>query len=143
MGRVTLDCASAFLFGVDFHSLAEPLSYPYYVSKPAESRTDSAPTSFAPAFLQAQDITAVRMRYLSVWPLAEFWKDQIKAPMRVVERLLDPVLDAVVAKRRDAKNSGEKTMAEPETLLEHLVEYTDGAAPSPPSVRGRKLSLCI
>ncbi|KAJ7349811.1 cytochrome P450 [Mycena albidolilacea] len=125
MGRVTLDCASAFLFGVDFHSLAEPLSYPYYVSKPAESRTDSAPTSFAPAFLQAQDITAVRMRYLSVWPLAEFWKDQIKAPMRVVERLLDPVLDAVVAKRRDAKNSGEETMAEPETLLEHLVEYTD------------------
>ncbi|KAF7367008.1 Cytochrome P450 [Mycena sanguinolenta] len=130
MGRVTLDSASAFLFGHDFRSLAEPLSYPHYVfqSSTAETKTKT-PSSFARAFLGAQDTISVRMRYMDFWPLAEFWKDEIKEPMRVVERFLDPILDGVVTKRRAAKNAPhsaqEKTAAEPETLLEHLVEYTD------------------
>ncbi|KAJ6545157.1 cytochrome P450 [Mycena capillaripes] len=130
MGRVTLDSASAFLFGHEFCSLATPLSYPHYVAKPsAEIAMPSAPTSFAPAFLEAQDVTAVRIRFTKFWPLAEFWHDKIKEPMRVVERFLDPILEGVVAKRRAAKaassDSGDKTPAEPETLLEYLVEYTD------------------
>ncbi|KAJ7877853.1 cytochrome P450 [Mycena leptocephala] len=130
MGRVTLDSASAFLFGHDFRSLATPLSYPFYVTKPSSSATPNleSPTSFAPAFLEAQDITAVRIRYVSFWPLAEFWHDKIKEPMRVVEKFLDPILEGVVEKRREAKAvaaSAEKSTAEPETLLEHLVEYTE------------------
>ncbi|KAK7046747.1 cytochrome P450 [Favolaschia claudopus] len=130
MGRVTLDCASAFLFGHDFRCLAEPLSYPHYVPKTTSTKVKapSDPSLFAPAFLEAQDITSIRIRYLSFWPLAEFWKDTIKEPMRVLERFLDPILDGVVAKRREAKkglNSGERSPVEPETLLEHLVEYTD------------------
>ncbi|KAF7367013.1 Cytochrome P450 [Mycena sanguinolenta] len=136
MGRVALDCASAFLFGHDFRSLAEPLSYPYYISKPLAPSAATTSSPFASAFLEAQDITNVRMHYVNFWPLAEFWRNKITAPMRVLERFLDPVLDEVVSRRRDVKNvhvapdSGgqnekAKKVSEPETLLEHLVESTE------------------
>ncbi|KAJ7135106.1 cytochrome P450 [Mycena filopes] len=154
MGRVTLDSASDFLFGHDFKSLATPLSYPFYLTSSASSASPesasslashdsalaAAPRSFAPAFLAAQDITAIRIRYTSFWPLAEFWEDQIKAPMRTVEEFLDPILEGVIAKRREAKaesvpstpvsgtfpaTSKGSGAPEPETLLEHLIEYTD------------------
>lgn len=54
--------------------------------------------------------------------------------MRVVEKFLDPILEGVVEKRREAKAvaaSAEKSTAEPETLLEHLVEYMEGMSLSP------------
>jgi hypothetical protein len=123
MGRVTLDSAPAFLFGHDFRSLAEPLSYPFHVPRNSDSDSHSDPT-FAPAF-EAQDITNIRMRYLDFWP--RILEDKIKEPMRFLERFLNPIVDGVVAKRRAAKSaaasSGGKIPAEPETLLEHLVEY--------------------
>ncbi|KAJ7758386.1 cytochrome P450 [Mycena metata] len=137
IGRVTLDSASDFLFGHDFHSLATPLSYPFYVTAPPPSPSADAPKSFVPAFLEAQNITAVRIRYTSFWPLAEFWCDKIEAPMRTVEQFLDPILEGVIAKRRAARSTppspitstptspGVKSSTEPETLLEHLIEYTD------------------
>ncbi|KAJ7140381.1 cytochrome P450 [Mycena filopes] len=128
MGRVTLDSASDFLFGHDFKSLATPLSYPFYLTSSTSSSASldsAAPRSFAPAFLAAQDITAIRIRYTSFWPLAEFWEDQIKAPMRTVEEFLDPILEGVIAKRREAKAESGSGAPEPETLLEHLIEYTD------------------
>ncbi|KAJ7486849.1 cytochrome P450 [Mycena latifolia] len=119
IGRVTLDCASAFLFGHDFHSLEQPLPYPFYAARPQSTE----PTFFPPAFVDAQAITAVRIRYAGHWPLAEFWQDKMKAPMGTVATFLDPVLENVVAKRRAP--DGEKRAGEPETLLEHLVEYTE------------------
>ncbi|KAJ7023596.1 cytochrome P450 [Mycena alexandri] len=138
IGRVTLDSASDFLFGHDFQSLATPLSYPFYITSPsadAAKAASDAPKSFAPAFLEAQDITALRVRYTSFWPLAEFWHDKIKEPMRTVEQFLDPILEGVIAKRREARSTppspitstspGIKSSTEPETLLEHLIEYTD------------------
>ncbi|KAJ7860118.1 cytochrome P450 [Mycena olivaceomarginata] len=78
MGRVTLDSASAFLFGHDFRSLAEPLSYPFHVPRDSDSDSHSVP-SFTSAFLEAQNITNIRMRYLDFWPLAEFWKTRSRS----------------------------------------------------------------
>ncbi|KAJ7305636.1 cytochrome P450 [Mycena albidolilacea] len=79
---------------------------------------------------------------------------EIKEPMRVLERFLNPIVEGVVAKRRAAKsaaaNSGGKIPAEPETLLEHLVEYTEGAFFILPSlfvsnisVAGRDTVTCL
>ncbi|KAF7343149.1 Cytochrome P450 [Mycena venus] len=120
MGRVTLDSASAFLFGHDFRSLAEP---------PSPTHSTSLATQIQIQTRTLPYITNIRMRYLNFWPLAEFWQDKIKEPMRVLERFLNPIVDGVVAKRKAAKSaaasSGGKTSAEPETLLEHLVEYTE------------------
>ncbi|KAJ7097078.1 cytochrome P450 [Mycena belliarum] len=120
VGRVTLDCASAFLFGHDFRALAAPLAYPFY--RDAARPRAAQPAAFAPAFLAAQALTAVRIRYADHWPLAEFWTDRMAAPMRSVGRVLDPILEGVVAKRQARRQ--EKRTGEPETLLEHLVEYT-------------------
>ncbi|KAJ7511189.1 cytochrome P450 [Mycena galericulata] len=131
MGRVTLDCASSFLFGHDFRTLAASLSYPFYVSSPASADSSlAAPTSFASAFLKAQEITAVRIRYSTDWPLAEFWHDKMRAPMRAVTEFLDPILESVVVKRRAAKTAPgssrhEDPLAQPATLLEHLIDHTE------------------
>ncbi|KAJ7261062.1 cytochrome P450 [Mycena rebaudengoi] len=135
VSRFTLDTATAFLFDKDLHSLSAGLPYPFSVA-PSGTDTVSHPANvFAKAFGDAQLITAHRTRFGVHWPLAEFWKDKLVEPMRIVHDFLDPVLKEAVAKKRakggteEEKNTadggGEREVQEGETLLEHLVNYTE------------------
>ncbi|KAJ7909793.1 cytochrome P450 [Mycena leptocephala] len=139
VSRFTLDTATAFLFGQDVRSLEAGLPYPNSVSstplggtQPADTHPSSA---FANAFQEAQMITALRTRFREHWPLREFWSDKLSGPMSVVRGFLDPILKEAVAKKRakvqtsigdDKKNEeGDREVQEGESLLDHLVNYTD------------------
>ncbi|KAK7000190.1 cytochrome P450 [Favolaschia claudopus] len=149
VARFTMDTASSFLFGKDVRSLDAGLPYPHNFSPPLSSsesifsssnttQTTHASTAFANAFQSAQTITALRTRLNTHWPLAEFWKDDLIEPMRIVRGFLDPILKEAVEKNRVKVGSGEggvkdkdvnamedRQVLEAETLLDHLVNYTD------------------
>lgn len=129
VARFTLDAATEFLFNHDLRSLSEGLPYPHAIAE----GTVAGGGVFAAAFQQAQSVTAMRHRYGVHWPLKEFWVDNLAEPMGVVRGVLDPILRAAVAKKRAAdarggaekKNElGEREVQEGETLLDHLVNYT-------------------
>ncbi|KAF8191931.1 cytochrome P450 [Mycena galopus ATCC 62051] len=137
VGRFTMDTATSFLFGKDMRSLDAGLPYPY--NAPDEKllglAAHPASAAFATAFQDAQMTTALRTRLGAHWPLAEFWlaRDKLKEPLVIVRGVLDPILrDAVAKKRAAVRSGGQKTdetgdrdVQEGETMLEHLVNYTD------------------
>ncbi|KAJ3572591.1 hypothetical protein NP233_g2985 [Leucocoprinus birnbaumii] len=141
VGRFTLDSATEFLFGHDVKSLSGALPYPdnhpsriiitNQTSPTTAEEEENFSTRFAEAFSEAQRITAHRARYGVHWPLTEFWKDQIKEPMRVVKELIEPIVEEAVRKKklRVAASGGgsptEKKEEEEGTLLENLVNETD------------------
>ncbi|KAJ7926794.1 cytochrome P450 [Mycena leptocephala] len=136
VARFTMDSASSFLFGQNVRSLDAGLPYPYSVStdtskSPAAAHPSSA---FATAFQEAQTITALRSRFGEHWPLSEFWVDRLEKPMSIVRGFLDPILEEAVAKKRAAgmqennkkmNELGDRQVEEGESLLDHLVNYTD------------------
>ncbi|KAK7000276.1 cytochrome P450 [Favolaschia claudopus] len=104
VARFTMDTASSFLFGKDVRSLDAGLPYPHNFSPPFSSestfscnttRTTHASTAFANAFQSAQTITALRTR---------------------LNRRL---------KEKDVNGVEDRQVLEAETLLDHLVNYTD------------------
>ncbi|KAJ7023152.1 cytochrome P450 [Mycena alexandri] len=138
VSRFTMDSASSFLFGQNVRSLDAGLPYPYYVTTDPEYSTRAATVhpsnAFANAFQEAQTITAMRTRLGQHWPLREFWLDRLEKPMSIVRGFLDPVLKEAVAKKRAMATSaekekindvGEREVQEGESLLDHLVNYTE------------------
>ncbi|KAF8206094.1 cytochrome P450 [Mycena galopus ATCC 62051] len=146
VARFTMDTASSFLFGKDVRSLDAGLPYPYnHTLRPTEANLNTNPSAhpssaFATAFQEAQSITALRMHLGEHWPLREFWKDTLAEPMSVVRGFLDPILAEAVEKKKikraaEGMQEGEKTehtneiqdrlVEEGESLLDHLVNYTD------------------
>lgn len=126
VSRFTLDSATEYLFGHDIRSLDGTPPYPYGVTPPPFSTRDqdkTDPDRFPEAFGAAQLKIAVRVRLGEKWPLVEFWKDQVKELRDVCKEVLEPVLDEAIRKRRELpREKGE----EAETLLEHLLDYTQG-----------------
>ncbi|KAJ6461725.1 cytochrome P450 [Mycena sanguinolenta] len=132
IARFTMDTSSAFLFGKDVRSLDAGLPYPYNVTTDAANVPAAHPSSvFATAFQEAQTITSLRSRFGQHWPLREFWVDELEKPMHIVREFLDPILQEAVAKKRamgqamEDKESGDRQVQEGESLLDHLVNYTD------------------
>ena len=139
VARFTLDSATEFLFGHDVCSLSGNLPYPFNAPLSLRDATESKSDAFIKAFSEAQLSTAYRMRFNSDWPLMEFWKDKTKAHMKIVRQTLDPILKQAVENR---KKPGEKTdIPQAETLLEHLVDYTEGKDPPSLSSRNRFLQI--
>ena len=139
IARFTLDSATEFLFGHDVQSLASALPYPYYKSSPSSDPESHIPSSqadtFTRAFGQAQMLTAFRSRFGEHWPLAEFWKNKTEEQMDVVKEFLNPILTEAINKKHEKIAAGEliitdetkgREVQEGETLLDHLVNYTDG-----------------
>lgn len=69
----------------------------------------------------------------SIWPWFELFGSKTKGPMRIVDAFLDPILKAAVEKARVEGTLGTATtqdnkeeIGEDDTLLDHLVKYTDG-----------------
>lgn len=131
VSRFTLDSATEFLFGHCVHSLATPLGYsPNLASSTSESESTNAATIFSQAFGDAQFATAKRGRLNFLWPLFEFWKDKTEEHMKVVDAFIDPILHEAIKKKKalgEVKKPSEKEqIEEDETLLSHLIKYTDG-----------------
>ncbi|EAU82482.2 cytochrome P450 monooxygenase pc-3 [Coprinopsis cinerea okayama7 len=134
--RFTMDSATEFLFAKDVQSLAAGLPYPH--DSPLHASTSLAASThpankFALAFDEAQRLTAIRSRMGVNWPLAEFWRDRVKKEMVTINKFIDPILAAAVQRKRESGGvvgekvgvGGEREVKENESLLDHLVNYTD------------------
>jgi hypothetical protein len=127
VGRFTLDSATEFLFGSCVHSLSAHLPYAHNSPLRNKLAKPHPSDSFAVAFNQAQQQISLRSRLADIWPLAEIWKDKTKDTMKVINGYIDPILSEALAKKGGVKKSPVGVDDhDGETLLDHLVEQTDG-----------------
>ncbi|KIJ61017.1 hypothetical protein HYDPIDRAFT_31717 [Hydnomerulius pinastri MD-312] len=134
--RFTLDSATDFLFGKDVCSLGAGLLYPPSSPLSKDPNFLNHPSNrFAHAFLEAQLAAANRTNYGSSWRFGEFWEDRVQKHMNVCFEFIDPILKDALVKKQElrsrgllADEKGEKEVKEGETLLEHLVNYTEDMA---------------
>lgn len=132
VSRFTLDSATEFLFGHCVHVLAVPGGLPYSPvvtaldpTKRTQGDEDYA-AKFSEAFADAQLASAMRTRFGALWPLFEFWNDRTAGHMNVINALIDPILrDAIEKKKANTSRSEKKEIEEGDTLLDHLINYTD------------------
>jgi cytochrome P450 len=127
-----MDSATEFLFGKCVNSLHAGLPYPHGVTPRSlnSSAEAEAANAFSKAFLDAQHAIATRERVGHVWPLFEIFEDKTKAPMKIVNSFIDPIVNDAIERHKRAKAMGEKlgnlTEAddEAESLLDSLVRQT-------------------
>jgi len=137
ISRFTLDSATEFLFGKDIRSLSVGLVYPPKSPLAADVAFHTHPANmFAHAFLQAQIVTSYRVYAGGYWRLFEFWNDRVKTHMQVCYKFIDPILKEALEKKslRQAiseKNLNDREVLEGETLLDHLVNHTEGGCFGP------------
>lgn len=116
-----MDSATEFLFGADVRSLSAGLSVPPGVSGSAKNTVHSS-DAFSDAFLAAEAALARRIRIGPAWPLAEFWEDEVKKHMAVVNSFVEPIIERVLnAKGQKSSEEG----GDEDTLLGNLVQLTD------------------
>lgn len=134
VSRFTLDSATDFLFGHCVHVLLVPDGLPYSPvvndldpSKHSCSDEDYA-VKFSNAFADAQLASAKRIQLGSLWPLFEFWKDSTLGYMDVINAFIDPILREAIEKKAVINRSDKKEIDDGDTLLDHLINYTDGKA---------------
>ncbi|QRV93092.1 cytochrome P450 family protein [Ceratobasidium sp. AG-Ba] len=121
VGRFTLDSGTEFLFGKDIQSLNAPLPYPHITP------TDTS-ASFAAAFGRAQEMMVVRSGFGLLWPLFEMFWDRTEDDMRVIDAYVLPILREKLAEKKNIAlmPKGDKVEEGNDTLLDHLVQFTDG-----------------
>jgi len=135
ISRFTMDSATEFLFGKDVRSLSAGLVYPSGSPLARDDAFKNHPANrFFHAFLEAQVETSSRQRAGVNWPLFEFWSDRVKKHMRVCHEFIDPILQEALSKKKAMKEAGlapeknDKEVVEGQTLLDHLVNYTEDHA---------------
>lgn len=147
-----MDSATEFLFGKDVRSLDAPLPYPSTYAAPTpfsgagtEAPSDTGATAsvhpadrFVRAFQSALEATATRGRFLQSWPLFEFWGDKVKQHLTAVDEFIDPIVEDALRKKSEKASAGaeednerKEQVRDDETLLQHLVKFTDGTSPLP------------
>lgn len=144
VSRFTMDSATDFLFGKDVRSLDAPLPYPstYVPPTPFSGAGTGAPCDtgaissvhpadrFVRAFLSALEATATRGRFLQSWPLFEFWGDKVKQHLTAVDEFIDPIVADALSEKASASAEEDierkEQVRDDETLLQHLVKFTDG-----------------
>lgn len=124
MSRYTADAATQFLFGQDVKSLSAELPYPSAYRGHTPPR-DHPSDKFTSAFSLAQEYTFPRGFFSKAWRLVEFWEDKVATQMGITNEFIDPLIHAALQKKRDAKGVYE-TNKDDGTLLDHLVQQTDG-----------------
>lgn len=128
VSRFTLDSATDFLFKNDVHSLSAGLPYPAHPSPLAKENPitfeNHPSTAFVRAFIGGQDVTTLRSRSGTFWPLKELWGDAVAPLRKEVDRFVEPFVQEGMRRRQD-KETGSKAK-ESETLLDYLVEQTPG-----------------
>lgn len=78
---------------------------------------------FATAFGRAQHTISLRAWRNDLWPITEFWEDKTRKDMKVIDGYINPILKDALAKKRAVH---QLALEETDTLLDHLVEHTDG-----------------
>lgn len=133
--RFTMDSATDFLFGKDVRSLSAGIPYPHDSGRVNAFADDVPANRFSKAFDEAQRVIAVRARLGPNWPLAEFWNDKVLEQMKVINAFIDPIMHAAVERKRaetetapTALEEKEREVKDGESLLDHLIHYTDGEA---------------
>lgn len=56
----------------------------------------------------------------------EFMKDEVEGPVQVMDEFIRPILTEALAQKAKNPEAKSAEVAEGETLLEHLVNLTDG-----------------
>ncbi|KAG8218219.1 cytochrome P450 [Butyriboletus roseoflavus] len=132
VSRFTLDSATEFLFGKDVRSLSAGIVYPSSSPLSKDPKILNHPANrFARAFVESESATAYRTNYGSSWRFAEFWQDQVHKHMKVCYEFIDPLIADAIAKKHEQRRLGVDVkdstgeVEEGETLLEHLVNYTE------------------
>lgn len=129
MSRFTLDSATEFLFGSCVNTLLASLPYAWNSPRDKEVVTTHTSDRFAVAFTAAQHHLALRSRRASVWPLWELWKDQTKESMDIIYDFISPLIKEALSKKglkQSGVGSEKEEDGQPTTLLDHLVQQTDG-----------------
>ncbi|KAJ3808258.1 cytochrome P450 [Lentinula aff. lateritia] len=131
IGRFTLDSATEFLFGKDVGSLGAGLPYPKGAPTIEEDSSSFTHPSniFVRAFTQGQDQAALRGRRGDMWPMAEFWSDNVKAQRAQVDNFTNPILqerrNEQLARGTTSRSKESDEDGESETFLDHLIRSTD------------------
>ncbi|KAF8164800.1 cytochrome P450 monooxygenase pc-3 [Crassisporium funariophilum] len=131
--RFTMDSATEFLFSSNVHSLGAGLPYPYYHALAGSSAALDHPANrFSRAFDEAQRLSALRGRKGVNWPLSEFWQDKVAEQMVIINNFIDPILANALKRKRElgegekkAGITGDREVKDGESLLDHLINYTD------------------
>ena len=126
--RFTMDTATEFLFGQDVESLSGDLPYPSTCNRPSLRTHPSE--RFSSAFSKAQEHTFSRVFVGKLWPLISFWEDVVETNKRITWEFINPLIQAALEKKRAAKGVYEVDRDEG-TLLDHLVQQTDGTTSQP------------
>ncbi|KAM0746556.1 cytochrome P450 [Meredithblackwellia eburnea MCA 4105] len=111
-GRFTLDSATDFLMGGSISSLSE--------AEALESNPSGPSTDFLNAFNKAQENCNRRARFAGLWKLFELRGSANAAPMAVMSRVIDKLIEKALQRSRKVDDSGEETI----TLLDSLVQKT-------------------
>ncbi|KAL6298478.1 cytochrome P450 [Sparassis latifolia] len=128
LSSFTLDTGSEYLFGVCVNSLREPLPYAHNAcpATPVSPVPAASTESFASAFAGAQHVVGARTRIGWVWPLLEITREHSAPHMRVVDAFLRPIIAEALSKNeRLTQESKGLDASEGETLLDHLVQFTN------------------
>ena len=121
--RFTLDTATEFLVGHDVKSLYAELPYPSTYK--GHTRSTHPSDEFASALDRAQVTTFSRMLYGVFWPLLEFWKDAVIAERKIMDKFINPLIEAAL--QREKADGVHELRKEEGCFLDHLVRQTDGA----------------
>jgi len=73
------------------------------------------------------EYTFPRAIYEEFWPLTEFWEDTVTTQREITHEFIDPIIHAALEKK-NASNGGHEMSKEGVTLLDHLVQQTDGGS---------------
>jgi cytochrome P450 len=145
VSRFTLDSATEFLFGKNVCSLSAGLVYPPSSPLSKDVAFENHPANkFAHAFSDAQIASSYRGRFGSAWRLSEFWTDRVKKHMDTCYKFIDPILKEALEKNKMLKenideDAKDRDVKEGETLLDHLVNYTE----DPIVIRDEILNIMI
>ena len=129
LSRYTIDTATEFLFGQDVKSLSGELPYPSTYGGHAPPRNHPS-DEFTSAFSRAREHSYPRAIFAKEWRLTEFWEDKVETQMEMANLFLDPLVNTALQRKRDAKRAHAVDQGD-ETLLDHLVQQTDGTSKLP------------
>ncbi|KAG7089166.1 hypothetical protein E1B28_010871 [Marasmius oreades] len=122
VGRFTLDSATEFLFGKNVRSLDAGLPYAKSSGISNTYEFENHPSNrFVTAFMKGQEIAVQRARSGKVWPLMEFWKDELAMNRAVVDEFVKPILANVKQREESRSAQSKEPLEEDEFFLAHLV----------------------
>ncbi|KAG1800357.1 cytochrome P450 [Suillus plorans] len=126
ISRFTLDSASEFLFGHCIDSLSVELPFPDNTLQSTHTKPgpgDNA-AAFTNAFSQAQHAISRRVIIGAAWPMIEILADSTARHMKVVDKFIDPILEAALARHSTAAKLEANETVEDQTFLDHLIKLT-------------------